>query len=129
MKFLKTESSKCRGHLVCTRVCSELYFKENNPEKSAIRIEKTTEGFSVTACNQCGRCVAECPTLALSINKLGVVMLNKSMCIGCFACIGACPTNAMMRYPGAITPHKCIACGACAKQCPERALEVVTKES
>jgi formate hydrogenlyase subunit 6/NADH:ubiquinone oxidoreductase subunit I len=66
--------------------------------------------------------------MALTINKKGVVMLNKNLCIGCYACVAICPTDSMRRYHGSIVPFKCIACGSCADECPEKALEIVEEE-
>lgn len=111
-------------------VCSTTFFKEDNPEKSAIRIHPAQDGgHRITVCDQyCRKCVDECPTMAISVSKQGVVLINKSICIGCFACVAVCPVDAMMRLEGGLTPFKCIACGSCAKQCPAGALEIVTEE-
>jgi ferredoxin len=80
------------------------------------------------ACDQeCRKCVAECPTQAITVNAQGVVMINKSLCVGCLACVAVCPINAMRYYPGESTPFKCVACGACVKSCPSDALELDEK--
>ncbi len=128
MKYLKTDSEKCIGCNTCMSVCSRLYFKEDDPEKSCIRVIAAADGYQLTVCNQCRRCVQECPTLALTVNKQGVVMLNKALCINCLACVAACPTGVMRLYAGGLAPFKCIACGACAKECPADALAVVVEE-
>lgn len=127
-KYLKTYPDRCNGCNICMDVCSELYFKEDNPELSRIRITPVDDGFDMNVCNQCGVCVDECPTQALTTNKKGVVMLNKNLCIGCYACVAICPTDSMRRHHGMVVPFKCIACGACAKECPENALEIVEEE-
>jgi ferredoxin len=129
MKYLKAYEEKCIGCNTCMTVCAQLYFKENNVDKSAIQILSLgQDNFGINACNQCQTCVAECPTMALSINKQGVIMINKNLCIGCFACVAICPTDSMRRYHGGVTPFKCIACGACAKECPADALAIITEE-
>lgn len=129
MKYLKTFDDKCIGCNTCMSVCSELYFKEDNPEKSCVQVSAgNDEDFRLSVCNQCRTCVAECPTMALTVNKLGVVMINKNLCIGCYACVAICPTDNMMTHHDGITPFKCIACGACARECPADALEIVTEE-
>ncbi len=128
IKHLETYEEKCIGCNNCMVVCANLYFKENDEEKSCIRISEKDGGFSINVCNQCGICVAECPTEALTVNSQGVVMLNKNLCIGCYACVAICPTNSMRRYPGMVVPFKCIACGACPKECPTEAIEIVSKE-
>ena len=131
MKYLKTHDAKCNGCLICTQVCSELYFKENDPGKSCVQVKPAGKGkkkFTLNACDQCRKCVAECPTLALTVNKQGVVILNKTLCINCLACVAVCPNDSMRTHPGLLAPFKCIACGACAKKCPTKALEIVTEE-
>ena len=129
MKYLKTYDDKCIGCGTCMSVCSQLYFKEDSPDKSRVRVTDADEGFHIRVCNQCGNCVEVCPADALTINKQGVVMLNKSRCIGCLACVSACPISVMWHNPGDLNPFKCIACGACAKECPADALEIVTEEN
>jgi len=129
MKLLKTYKEKCTGCHTCMSVCSKLYFKQDSPEKSCIRVSVDPEsGFTLNVCNQCQRCVAECPSMAISVNKLGVVLVNKTLCIGCLACVAVCPTHSMRNHHDQIHPFKCIACGACAKECPAGALEIVTEE-
>ncbi len=128
MKYLKVYDEKCIGCNTCVSVCSTLFFKENNAAKSCIRVfpAKTDESgsFTLKVCNQCGSCVDVCPTDALSINKMGVVLLNKKLCTFCYACAAACPTDIMLKHTEGEAPIKCIACGACAKECPAEALEI-----
>lgn len=129
MKYLKTFPEKCNGCNICMSVCAKLYFKEDNPEKSSIKIIPAEKKiFMLNVCNQCQACVPECPTLALTVNKQGVVLLNKSLCINCLACVAVCPSNTMMTWRGGLTPFKCIACDACAKECPTGALKIEIKE-
>ncbi|MCU0277020.1 MAG: 4Fe-4S binding protein [Acidobacteria bacterium] len=130
MKYLRTFAEKCNGCNVCMSVCSKLYFKEDNPEKSAIRVSPGPDGSHIlSVCDQCRRCVEECPTLAITISKQGVVMINKTLCINCLACVGACPSATMMTFRGGLVPFKCIACDACAKECPTGALQIEIKEN
>ncbi len=129
MKYLQTFPDKCNGCNICMSVCSRLYFKEDNPEKSAIRVGRATDGsFTLDVCNQCRICVAECPTQAISVNKQGVVLINRTLCINCLACVAVCPTATMMTYHGGLLPFKCIACDACARECPTGALKTEIKE-
>lgn len=116
--------------MTCAAVCSTLYFKDENPAKSAIQVQDLGGGaFHLVACDQeCRKCVDECQTQAISVSKAGVVLINKSLCVGCLACVAVCPTGAMRYYPGAKYPFKCIACGACVKRCPKEALELGQKE-
>lgn len=128
MKYLKTHHEKCIGCNTCMSACSNLFFKEDNPEKSCIEVFPTegTDNFRLSACNQCGTCVDVCPTDALSINKQGVVILNKTLCSGCYVCVETCPTHNFHTHPEEQLPFKCIACGACARECPADALEIAT---
>ncbi len=124
-KYLKTFPDKCIGCHACESICSNLYFKESNTEKSCIKISETASGNAINVCNQCQACVAACPTLALTVNANSVVMLNKALCIGCYMCVAACPTQSMMTYQGGKYPFKCIACGMCAKSCAVEAIKIV----
>jgi ferredoxin len=123
MKYLKTDRSKCQGVRACEQTCAKTFFKSEDPEKSAIRVKQTDAGFEINVCNQCGECMAVCPVAALKRNALGVVMLDKKLCVGCLMCVGYCPTLSMRTHPELREPFKCVACGACAKACPEKALE------
>jgi carbon-monoxide dehydrogenase iron sulfur subunit len=124
-KYLKTFPEKCIACRACESTCSQLYFKEDNREKSCIQISEIAEGNSINVCNQCQACVAVCPTLALRVNQQGVVMVDKKLCIGCYMCVAACPTHSMRRHLEGINPFKCVACGACAKNCPTEAIAIV----
>lgn len=129
-KYLKTYDEKCTGCNTCMTVCSTLFFKEDNYEKSCIQVKaKDDDNFLLSVCNQCQICVPECQTLALTVNAKGVVMLNKKLCIGCYACVAICPTDNMMTIKDAVVPFKCIACGSCAKECPTGAIEIVEEEN
>ena len=130
IKYLSTHDEKCVGCMTCTAVCSRMYFKEDNPAKSSIQVVGGgAGGFHLVACDQeCRKCVAECPTQAITVAKTGVVLINRKLCVGCLACVAACPTGAMRYYPGDKNPFKCIACGACVKGCPKGALEIAEKE-
>lgn len=124
MKVLKTYPDLCIGCHTCESVCSQLYFKEDNAAKSCIVISEDTQPPYMNVCNQCQKCVAACPTLALTVNSHGVVMLNKTLCIGCLMCMGVCPTDSMRTVLGEQNPFKCNACGACAKSCPTEAIKI-----
>jgi carbon-monoxide dehydrogenase iron sulfur subunit len=129
-KHLKTHPEKCTGCGTCMKVCSKTFFKQENPEKSSITVEKQPDGsHKITVCDQaCKKCLDECPVTAISVNKAGVVVISKKDCVNCLACVAACPVGAMKKHDDDIYTFKCVACGACAKQCPEKALEIIKEE-
>ena len=122
MKYLKFFPEKCKGEGICENVCSSTFFKKENRDYSAIRIDKKDGVYVMNTCNQCGECILICPVKAISRNKLGTVVINKNLCVGCFMCVGFCPTNAMRRADDLREPFKCVSCGACVKACPTGAL-------
>ena len=126
MKMLQTIPDKCITCHNCESACSKLYFKEDNAKKSCIAINEEVYPPEMIVCNQCGTCAKICPTLALTINPQGVVILNKSLCIGCLMCVAVCPVQAMRFTENVYNPFKCIACGICTKTCPAEAIKIVT---
>lgn len=127
MKVLKTYPDKCIACHACESACANLYFKEDDPSKSCIVISDENYPVKMNVCNQCGTCVAACPTLALTINSQGVIMLNKKLCIGCLMCVAVCPSDSMRTAAGLLNPFKCIACGVCTKSCPADAIKIETE--
>ena len=128
-KILKTDTGKCNGALACEKTCSKTFFKVEDPALSSIRYSCSEDGaHALNVCNQCGECILVCPVEALTRNKVGVVMVNKKLCVGCFMCVGFCPTLSMCRAPGQRVPFKCTSCGLCVKSCPVGALEIVEDE-
>ncbi len=123
-KVLMTFKEQCIACHACESSCSQLYFQADAPELSRIRITETETQPHMNVCNQCGICVRSCPTLALTINSQGVVMVNKALCINCYMCIAACPTGSMFRQSGGLTPFKCISCGTCTSACPADAIRI-----
>jgi ferredoxin len=102
------------------------FFKAPDRDRSAIRVQEVTDGgYEVAFCNQCGECIAVCPTEALYRIKNGIVHLREKDCVGCLACIGFCPDMVMYAVPDDIVPIKCIACGKCVDVCPTGALYMI----
>ena len=118
------------GCMTCASICSNLYFKDDNPAKSRIQVQDLPDAaFHLLVCDQeCMACVRECPTKAIYRAKSGALVIDAKKCVGCLACVAACPIGAMRWYPGMATTFKCIACGVCAKACPKQALEIVIRE-
>ena len=127
MKYLAKDSSLCIQCGICEETCSMEYFDVSDASKSCIQIGKGLEP-DINTCNQCGVCMDICPTQAIYRDKLGIVKINREICVGCFMCVGFCPEEAMRQHDEYIEPFKCIACGLCAEECPSGAIFVDTKE-
>ncbi len=129
MKCLQIDMTKCNGgrncNHECEAACAAKVIKSNDPATAALHITAGADGGAAAViCNQCGDCVVVCSTDALKRNKLGVVLLDKKICVGCYMCIGFCEQFAFQRIPGRMEPNKCIACGICVKACPLNALTI-----
>lgn len=125
--MIEGDEELCIGCRTCEMVCALSLFDESNPEKSAIRIEDSPQGFDIIVCNQCGECVKICPDSALYIED-AVVKINKSRCTGCYVCVDACPRGALFTHPEVIEPVKCNHCEKCVEACPVNALYVLNIE-
>ncbi|MBE9507463.1 MAG: 4Fe-4S binding protein [Chloroflexi bacterium] len=129
MKVLSFDPDACVGCYVCEEVCSETWFKVVDKEKSSIRIYDDGEGkLSAVFCNQCGECIAVCPSEALYRDKKGIVRVRKKLCVGCLSCVGFCPNGAMFYHADQTEPFKCVSCGQCVEECPSEALAIVEVE-
>jgi len=54
--------------------------------------------YSAARCVGCGRCVAECPAGALSLNEEHKIVRDRSKCTSCFHCVEVCPFSAHKIY-------------------------------
>ena len=129
MKRLKIDLSKCDAgrncNHECEKACAEKVFKFDDPSRAALHIRELADGSGqAILCDQCGDCMEICPSNALTRNRLGVVMINKKICVGCYMCIAWCDNDAFERAPGWVEPYKCTSCGICVKACPHAALEL-----
>lgn len=130
MRQLRIDLTKCDAGRTCEHeceaACATKVFKLDDPAFAALHIREDADGKgSAVLCDQCGDCVVVCPADALKRNKLGVVMIDKQLCVGCYMCIGFCEAGAFQRNPGWLEPYKCTSCGICVKACPHAALEIV----
>ncbi len=123
MKIVATKPELCIGCGLCEEACSEVLFKEVDPEKSAIKITETDDGgYDINVCDQCGECLNICQVQAISRDRNGIVRIDKTKCVQCYACVGFCPILAMRYQEDIVGPFKCISCGACTRACTTGAI-------
>ncbi len=132
MKRLKVNKEvDCMNCLSCLDACATTYFKTNDLDTAALRIDAKMDKFPVVTmpvtCIQCGKCARNCPENAITQNKFGVYMVNKKLCTGCGTCVEVCPMKVMRKPESSATAFKCIACGKCVTACPMDMLYIEEK--
>lgn len=105
-------------------------FIEQNIRDEEIKPEDIVKAFFVPKlCNQCKNpaCVQVCPVGATYQTRDGVVLIDRSWCIGCGYCIMACPYGVRFFHPVLRVAEKCTFCyhritkgllAACVQACP-----------
>jgi Fe-S-cluster-containing dehydrogenase component len=92
--------------------------------------------FVPKVCNHCAHspCVQVCPVGATFVTRDGVVIVDKSYCIGCRYCVQACPYGCRFIDERTMTADKCDLCyhritrgltTACCEACPTGARQLV----
>jgi tetrathionate reductase subunit B len=92
--------------------------------------------FVPKLCNHCAHspCVQVCPVGATFESPDGVVLIDKSYCIGCRYCVQACPYGCRFIDSRTMTADKCTLCyhritrgltTACCEACPTGARQLV----
>jgi Fe-S-cluster-containing dehydrogenase component len=95
-------------------------------------VEGAKSFFVPKLCNHCAHspCVQVCPVGATFESPDGVVLVDKSYCIGCRYCVQACPYGCRFIDPRTNTVDKCTLCyhritkgltTACCEVCPTQA--------
>lgn len=107
----------------------------NWQQRGEVLVDNTFAYFVSSACSHCTNpaCLPVCPTQAISKRaEDGVVIIDRSKCIGCRYCEWACPYGAPQFDAGAGTMSKCDFCQdflaegkdpACVAACQMRVLK------
>lgn len=129
------DTKKCVGCMDCVAACKtengtplgysrDWIVQDVKGKFPELRLEIRSE-----RCNHCDNppCVTCCPTGASHIHDFGgVILVEKSKCIGCKACLAACPYDARYIHPEGYA-DKCTFCihrvekgedTACVSVCP-----------
>jgi Fe-S-cluster-containing dehydrogenase component len=88
-------------------------FTKNDPMGELVPAERIAKGFFVPkVCNHCENppCVQVCPVGASHVTAEGVVLVDRSWCIGCGYCLQACPYGTRFFHPVYKTAEKCTFC-------------------
>ncbi|GBD99125.1 tetrathionate reductase subunit B precursor [bacterium BMS3Abin07] len=111
-------------------------FTSRKIRKEEFKDKDIVKGFFVPKlCNQCEKppCVQVCPVGATYQVESGIVLVDRTWCIGCGYCIMACPYGARFFHPKYKVAEKCTFCihrlskgmnTACVDACPFGARQV-----
>jgi tetrathionate reductase subunit B len=133
------DARRCYGVHACTVACKAEYKVPLGENRSWVEeVEKgsyphVSRSFLPRLCNHCDEpaCVSVCPTGATwKREEDGIVVIDKSICIGCKYCVQACPYDMRFVNEDTGTADKCDFCihrvsqglqPACVEACPSRA--------
>lgn len=121
----------CMGCHACEVACKQEHNLPVGPR--LVRVIEKAPDFIPIYCHHCAKapCMEACPEKAIFKNDLGIVLINKELCIGCMACVEACPFGAMQFYEEDEVAVKCDLCvfrimegkaPACVAVCPTRCI-------
>jgi tetrathionate reductase subunit B len=111
-------------------------YTDSRMDGNEIPADQITKGYFVPKlCNQCKKpaCVQVCPVGATYQTQDGVVLVDRSWCIGCGYCIMACPYGMRFFHPVYKVAEKCTFCyhrikkgmkTACVQACPFGARQI-----
>jgi Fe-S-cluster-containing dehydrogenase component len=139
------DTKRCMNCRACEIACKLEHDLPAGPRYTMVtEVEISKNGvdkceFLPTPCLHCGDapCIQSCPTGAIyKRSKDGVVLVEKSKCIGCHECLWAC-TFGVPQFGQDGKMEKCTLCAhlldeggkpACAKACPAEAILVGTTD-
>jgi anaerobic dimethyl sulfoxide reductase subunit B len=142
------DSSACSGCKTCQAACSDknnldpgIHWRRVYDITGGDWVEKngayTSHPFSYflsVSCMNCENppCVPACPTKAIYQNDIGIIEVDRELCMGCRYCEWSCPYGAPQYDPGLKVITKCNLCSdyvsqglkpSCVTSCPMRALD------
>jgi Fe-S-cluster-containing dehydrogenase component len=130
------DTSKCFDCKACMMACKVENAVPEGFWRNWVRHTGGLDGrrtrYQPGQCMQCDEpsCVAACPVGATWRRKDGLVVIDRTRCIGCENCVTACPYGARYRHPETHIADKCDFCAhrlkrgeepACVETCPTRA--------
>ncbi|MHA2209655.1 MAG: 4Fe-4S dicluster domain-containing protein [Candidatus Thorarchaeota archaeon] len=124
--MIHVEIGKCTGCRSCETACSFFHTGKVSNRLSRIKVmhlyETGIDGPIV--CAQCEeRYCMECPEDAMTIGKLGEVIVAPTICTQCGTCVRKCPIGAIEEHEDLI--YVCDLCGGrpkCVDACTEGAI-------
>ena len=158
VRACKAENDVPTDHDGCFRTWVERYrvrydYETDKMEPESLQVESPNGGydgfpaidtpgdgikafFVPKLCNHCAHspCVQVCPVGATFESPDGVVLVDKSRCLGCRYCVQACPYGCRFIDPRTHTADKCTLCyhritkgltTACCEVCPTGARQLV----
>jgi carbon-monoxide dehydrogenase iron sulfur subunit len=123
---IQVDISKCTGCRRCETACTFFHTGRVNHHMARMKVlhlyEMGIDGPVV--CQQClERYCMVCPVNALTVGKLGQVVVSPTICTLCGACEKACPMGAVTKFNDIV--FVCDLCGGnprCVEACTEGAL-------
>ncbi len=133
---------RCIGCNACTISCKQ--FRNLGPAVNRRTVFELSEelvgvpmrNYLSIGCNHCDNpgCLTNCPTAAYSKNEDGIVIHDKSVCVGCRLCAWTCPYGVPTFDEEAGVMDKCDMCyermeaglePACVMSCPLGAIQII----
>lgn len=124
---LRVYPERCSGCLVCTTICSFSHEGKHDRNASRLRVEGDWPGpFKLATCTQCEKCIAACPTKALSRSSLGYIGWEAERCDLCGNCVAACPLRVISIHDSKVKIcDLCQGAPECVEWCSRNALGVI----